>query len=226
LRKRRSPRTGSDASLMGTGLLVVLSGPSGVGKGRVREELAARMPDLVYAVSATTRPPRPGEVDGVHYYFLSEEEFQRRLRDGEFVEWARVYGHLYGTPGEPVRRLLGEGRTVIMEKDVQGARTLRRVFPEAVFVFLLPPSVEELWRRQEGRATETEESLAVRRRAVAVELAEVKWYDYAVVNDDLEQAVSTVRAIITAERCRVRRVLPDLNSAGLISGLRGKENGR
>lgn len=214
MKRRRNRRKGSDGSLMETGLLVLLSGPSGVGKGRVREALTARMTDLVYAVSATTRAPRPGEVDGVHYHFLDEEEFHRRLRAGDFVEWANVYGHLYGTPGEPVRRLLCEGRTVIMEKDVQGARTLREVFPEAVFIFLLPPSVEELWRRQEGRATETEESLAVRRQAAAVELAEVEWYDYAVVNDDLEQAVAMLSAIITAERCRVSRVLAGLSFSG------------
>lgn len=212
MRKKQNRPTGDDGlspvtSAGSPGLLVVISGPSGVGKGAVREALAASMPDLVYAVSATTREPRPGEVDGVHYHFLSEEEFRRRVDRGEFVEWANVYGHLYGTPGEPVYRLLREGRTVIMEKDVQGARTLRGVFPDGVFVFLLPPSVEELWRRQEGRATETEEVLAVRRQAAAAELAEVEWYDYAVVNDDLERAVAAVRAIITAERCRVRRVL-------------------
>lgn len=215
MRNRRNPRAGSEGGPAGTGLLVIISGPSGVGKGRVRETLAAQMPDLVYAVSATTREPRPGEVDGIHYYFLDEDEFRRRVEAGEFVEWANVYGHLYGTPGEPVRRLLREGRTVIMEKDVQGARVLRGVFPDAVFIFLLPPSVEELFRRQEGRATETEDSLAARRRAAAAELAEVEWYDYAVVNDDLDRAVAAVRAIITAERCRVERVIPRLDLPGL-----------
>ncbi|HHY95337.1 MAG TPA: guanylate kinase [Firmicutes bacterium] len=198
---------------MQQGLLVVLSGPSGVGKGRIRAALVEEMPELVYAVSATTRAPRPGEVNGVHYWFIDEAEFSRRRQQGEFVEWARVYGHWYGTPGPALRQLLGEGRTVIMEKDVQGARTLRGVFPEGVFIFISPPSTAELWRRQEKRGTETAAEISLRRQAARAELAEACWYDYVVVNDNLAEAVEKVRAIIQAEHCRVKRCLRGVCSA-------------
>ncbi len=197
---------------MSKGLLLILSGPSGVGKGRIREQLLQEMPELIFAVSATTRAPRPGEIDGVHYYFLDESEFQRRVEAGDFVEWAEVYGNRYGTPGAPIRRWLEEGKEVILEKDVQGARTLRRVFPDGVLVFILPPSQEELWRRQEGRGTEGPGEMTVRRQAAGGEVASACWYDYLVVNDDLRRAVDKVKAIITAERCRATRCLGEVQN--------------
>ena len=129
------------------GLMIVLSAPSGAGKGAIRQRLQERMPGLLYAVSVTTRPKRPGEVDGVNYHFVTPEEFQARVAAGEFVEWARVYGNYYGTPREPMETWLREGRDVICEKDVQGALSLMDIYPDAVYIFTMPPSLEELRRR-------------------------------------------------------------------------------
>lgn len=191
------------------GLLVVLSGPSGSGKGTLRRLVQELMPDVVYGVSATTRPPRPGERDGVDYYFLTRDEFLRRVERGEFVEWAEVYGHLYGTPREPMESLVAAGRTVIVEKDVQGARTLMETYRDAVFVFVLPPSLEELARRIQRRGTEPPEAREQRLRSAREELAHVERYDYCVVNEDGDprSAAERLRCIILAERCRVRRYL-------------------
>lgn len=189
------------------GLLVVLSGPSGSGKGTVRRMLQELLPDVVYGVSATTRPPRPGERDGVDYHFLSREEFLRRVEAGEFVEWADVYGHLYGTPREPMESLVAAGRVVVVEKDVQGARTLMERYPDAVFVFVLPPSLEALQQRIDRRGTESPESRARRLESARAELTFVERYDYCIVNEDgnPRSAAERLRCIITAERCRVRR---------------------
>lgn len=187
------------------GLLVVLSAPSGTGKGRLRRALQELMPDAVYGVSATTRPPRPGERDGEDYYFLSREEFLRRVDAGDFVEWANVYGNLYGTPREPMESLIAQGRTVVVEKDVQGARTLMERYPDAVFVFILPPSLEELARRIERRGTEPPRVREQRLRSAREELLHVERYHYCVVNDDLAAAAQRVRCIIMAERSRVQR---------------------
>lgn len=189
------------------GLLVVLSGPSGSGKGTLRRMVQELVPDLEYGVSATTRPPRPGERDGVDYHFLTREEFLRRVDAGDFVEWADVYGHLYGTPRQPMESLVAAGRVVIVEKDVQGARTLMERYPDAVFVFVLPPSLDELERRIVRRGTEPPEVRARRLESAREELAYVDRYDYCIVNEDgnPRSAAERLRCIITAERCRVRR---------------------
>lgn len=187
------------------GLLIVVSGPSAAGKGTVCRELLNCQPDLVFSVSATTRPPRPGEVDGKNYYFVSREEFERMVAAGEMLEWAEVYGNLYGTPRKAVVEWLDQGRDVLLEIDIQGARQVRRQFPRGVFIFLIPPSLAELERRIRERGTETEEAVQRRLASAAAEIAACREYDYVVVNDRVEDAVAKIRAIITAEKCRVER---------------------
>lgn len=189
------------------GVLVVLSAPSGAGKGTLRQSLARRRPDLLYGVSVTSRAPRPGEVDGRHYFFTDRESFQQMIAAGRLVEWAEVYGNLYGTPREPMETWLRQGRDVIIEKDVQGARTLMERYPDAVYVFILPPSLKELRRRIEGRGTEAPEVVQQRLRSATEELSRVDDYDYVIVNDDIEAATDKLWAVITAERARVERYL-------------------
>ncbi len=186
------------------GLLLVLSGPSGAGKGTVRRRLAEITP-VNYGVSATTRRPRPGEVDGKDYYFLSSEEFRNRIRRGEFLEWAEVYGSLYGTPREPLLSCLTEGQDVLVEKDIQGARTIRQRYPEAVLVFIMPPSVVDLEERVRGRGTEDTIQLERRLGRAREEMAAMTDYDYVLVNDDLDTCAHALSCIMVAERCRPLR---------------------
>ncbi|MFZ5901093.1 guanylate kinase [Desulforudis sp. 1088] len=186
------------------GLLVVISGPSGAGKGTICKELRRLSPDARVSISATTRPPRAGEVEGKDYYFKSEEEFQDMLTRGEMLEWARVYSYCYGTPRAPVAALMADGHDVILEIDVQGGLQVKQQLPDAVLVFIAPPSFTELERRLKGRGTETPEAVAERMRWARSEMKQVKQYDYVVVNDDLTEAVSKVLSIIIAEKCRVK----------------------
>ncbi|MGE5485040.1 MAG: guanylate kinase [Ignavibacteriales bacterium] len=194
---------GSPAS--GKGLLVVMSAPSGAGKGTLRRALINDRPDIVFCPSVTTREPRPGEAPGIDYHFVSTEEFERKARDGEFAEWAVVYGNLYGTPKRALDELLAAGRTVLIEKDVQGAVALRPQYPEAVYVFVLPPSFEELRRRVENRGTETRDQMCRRLESYESEVLQLDNYDYVIVNDDLDRAKRVLEGIIVAEGCRVSR---------------------
>jgi len=187
------------------GLLVVLSAPSGAGKGAIRAAVQRRLPGLRYGVSVTTRQPRPGEQDGVHYEFVDQETFERRVRAGEFLEWADVYGNRYGTPRQPMEDWLRQGIDVIVEKDVQGARTLMELLPDAVFVFILPPSLAELRRRITRRGTESPEARQQRLRSAREELHAVDRYDYCIINDDVERAADLLCAVICAEKQRVER---------------------
>lgn len=182
-----------------------MSGPSGAGKGSLRHELTRRHPDIYYGVSATTREKRPGEIDGVSYYFLTREQFQQRIETGQFVEWAEVYGNYYGTPRQPMEDYLASGRTVIIEKDIQGALTLKKIYSDAVFVFIVPPSFEELRRRIVARGTESEQALRQRLASASEELSYIDAYDYVIVNDDVKTAVDQLEAILIAERARVHR---------------------
>lgn len=185
---------------------VILSAPSGGGKTTITHELLARRSDVGYSVSCTTRPPRPHEVDGKDYYFLSTAEFLERQQRGEFAESAAVHGHLYGTLRSEVARVLGEGRHVIMDIDVQGAGQFRAAFPESVLVYVLPPSGEVLLDRLRRRQTETPETLKKRLVSALGELRAVPMFQYVVLNDDLEQAVSNVSRIIDAEGLRRERL--------------------
>mgnify|MGYP002480521231 CR=1 FL=1 len=197
---------------MSQGLLIVLSGPSGVGKGTVCSRLRSLVPELVYSVSATTRPPREGEVDGVHYFFKTREQFRAMIEAGELLEWAEYVGNYYGTPRSFVQRTIEGGRDIILEIDVQGALKVKDQFPEAVLIFLLPPSLEELRRRIVGRGTESEEAIRSRMAAALEELKLMKHYDYAVVNDTPEAACGRIQSILTAERSRRWRYDPVVES--------------
>lgn len=182
------------------GRLIVISGPSGVGKDTVLQALSQLDPRLRYSVSYTTRPPRPGEVDGVSYSFVDEPTFRRMIEAGEFLEWAVVHGNLYGTSLPRVRGCLDRGDDVVLKIDVQGAAQLRGRVPEAVFIFLLPPSLEVLRERLRARDSETDESLARREQDALNELAEAARYDHRVVNDQVERATREILDIVAASR--------------------------
>jgi guanylate kinase len=189
---------------------LVLSAPSGGGKTTIANALVSAREDVGYSISATTRAPRPREQDGVHYHFVSPEEFQRRVKAGDFVEWAEYGGHLYGTLKAEVDDVLASGRHVVLDIEIQGARAMRLRYPEAVLVFVVPPSAEELFRRLGGSAGTRAPSLVPRLRRAVEELREAPGYDYVVVNADRTEAVAEVAAILDAESKRPRRN-PDLN---------------
>lgn len=188
------------------GLLLVVSGPAGVGKGSVNNGLIERNRDIRMSVSATTRAARPGEIDGVHYFFKSEEEFKKMIDEGAFLEYMRVFNtHYYGTPKSFVEQELKEGRSVILEIDVQGAMRVKEAYPDAVLIFIAPPSMSELKTRLIGRGTESTESVERRFATAYKELDYVTKYDYVVVNDILDLAIARVEHILSAERCRSSR---------------------
>lgn len=179
----------------------MIAGPSGVGKGSIVAHLLERDPDrLALSVSATTRGPRSSEVEGVHYRFVSDDAFDAMIRRAELLEWAEVVGHRSGTPRREVDAMLASGRDVVLEIDVQGARQIRDLVPDAVLIFVAPPSLEELERRLRARGTESEERIALRLATASEELDERERFDHVVVNDDLTTASSQVAAIIDASR--------------------------
>lgn len=188
------------------GLLIVLSGPAGVGKGTVCTALRSRMPELVYSVSATTRQPRPGEIDGVNYFFKSREQFLQMIDHDAMLEHAEYVGNFYGTPRDFVDETLASGKNVILEIEVQGAMKVKDKFPEAVMVFLLPPSLAELKARITGRGTETLDTINTRMNVAVEELSLLSQYDYAVMNDEIDTACDKIRSIILAENCRRERL--------------------
>ena len=195
---------------------VVISSPSGVGKTTIARLLLERRTDVGYSVSCTTRQPRAGEVEGRDYFFLTPEAFIAARERGEFAESAEVHGRMYGTLRREVDRVIGQGRYVVMDIDVQGADQFRRVYPEAVLIFLLPPSAETLLSRLRNRKSETPEALALRLRNAVLELQAAERYGYLIVNDDLERAVRYVSSVIDAETVRRER---DPDAAGKVARL-------
>lgn len=186
---------------MNKGMLIVVSGPSGCGKGTVLAEIL-KSDRIFYSVSATTRSPRPGETDGVNYYFLTKEKFEKLIEEDGMLEYASYCGNYYGTPKKPVEDMLEQGKHVILEIEVQGAMKVMEKCPEAVFVFILPPSLKELERRLNKRGTEAEDVIKKRLSEAAGEISQAHKYDYAVINGELEKAVDDLKAIIRAEELK------------------------
>lgn len=184
------------------GKLFVISGPSGAGKSTIVRELLKSAPDLVLSVSVTSRKPRPGEVDGRDYFFVTEEEFRKKINEDYFLEWAEVHGSFYGTPRDFVLDCLNRNSSVILEIDVQGAIQVKEKFPEAVLIFIEPPDFEELERRLKERSTDDEETIRLRLQNAAYEMALSKYYNYRVVNDDLKKTVEEILKIIREEEKR------------------------
>ena len=187
------------------GLLIVFSGPSGSGKGTVLSEALKRSDDLVVSVSATTRAPREGEIDGVNYHFYDKEKFLNLVSDNGFLEWACFCENYYGTPRAYVEKMLDEGKNVVLEIEVQGAMKIKQKCPDALFIFNLPPSTEILEQRLRGRGTDSEEVINKRLETAKWEISQAQKYDYVVVNDVLEDAVDEFLAIIKGEKCNVKR---------------------
>lgn len=188
---------------MNQGRLFIISGPSAVGKGTIVRRLLESADQISLSVSATTRRPREGEEEGIHYYFLSEEAFSKKVEENGFLEHAGVHGHRYGTPKAPVLEQLARGRDVILEIDVQGAMQVKASFSGGTYIFVLPPSLEELKNRIDTRGTESPEDVALRMGKAMAEMEYLDRYDYFVVNDDLDAAVETVRSIMKAQRHRI-----------------------
>lgn len=188
------------------GILFVISGPSGVGKGTVTKALIAKNKNLKVSISATTRPPREGEIDGKDYFFISREKFQQLIEEDQFLEWANVYSNLYGTPKDFVQTNLNNNYDVLLEIDIQGALQVKQKMPDGVFIFLAPPSIEELAYRLIGRGKDSHESIEQRLKACRDEMSMMHEYDYVVVNDDVDEAVKKIEAIIIAEGCKVKNV--------------------
>lgn len=190
---------------MSKGFLLVISGPSGIGKGTICKRLFERNKDLVFSISATTREPRRGEIDGVNYFFIDEEKFSEMIKNNEFLEYAHVHSNRYGTPKRFVDEQVERGEIVILEIDVQGALQVRDLYPEAVLIFLIPPSLDELKRRIIKRGTETEDDMKIRLNNALKELKYVNKYDYAIINNELDDAIKRIETVIEAEKLKSKR---------------------
>lgn len=194
---------------MSKGLLFVVSGPSGAGKGTICKKLIEKI-DIDLSVSMTTRKPRPGEIDGKNYFFVTEEEFKETISKDGFLEYARVYGNYYGTPRATVLKKLEEDRDVVLEIDIQGALKIRDSYPKGIFIFILPPSMAELRKRITGRGSESEDDINLRLGETLKEVSYIDKYDYCVINGEINEAVNRVAAIIKAEHSRVSKDIYEL----------------
>lgn len=188
------------------GILFVMSGPSGVGKGTIKKAVLSRINGIKSSVSVTTRTPRAGEIDTQDYFFKNEQDFAQMVQNDELLEWAQVYSHHYGTPRSFVSENIEKGNDVLLEIDIQGAMQVKEKQPEGVFIFIAPPGRNELAARLGARGKDSRESIKERLDAVNWEMEHLKYYDYTVVNDKLEDAVTKVLSIITAERCKVKYI--------------------
>jgi guanylate kinase len=204
-------KTSNDAEAVLTAdyrrFVIVISGPSGAGKSTFVHELLRTEGDMVYSVSATSRARREHEKEGEDYFYLDRDDFRRRIEKGAFAEWAEVHGELYGTLRSQVDQALAAGKNVLLDIDVQGGRAVRRIYPDGLFIFILPPSMARLEERLRGRGTDSEERIRLRLENARREISLAHEYDYAVTNDDWDVAARKVLAIVTAERCRASRLL-------------------
>ena len=201
------------------GILIVISGPSGVGKGTICKALCADNPDVVMSISATTREPRSEDIDGVTYFFLTEDEFQKKIKSGAFLEYASVHGHFYGTPEQHVSDTLKSGKDIILEIDVDGAAQIRKAHPEALTIFIAPPSLTALSERLTGRGTESVGDKELRLKNAIYEIEESKHYKYIVINDDLDRAIDDVQTVVRAQKFQAKFMEPVIRSV-----LERKEN--
>jgi guanylate kinase len=188
------------------GLFIVVSAPSGAGKTSICKEVLKMLPNIRFSVSYTTRPPRPKEEDGKDYYFISDFEFKKRIAEGEFAEWAENFGYLYGTSGKTMKDFLEKGYDLILDVDPRGARELKKNYPGGIFVFVLPPSIDELKVRLRQRGFEEEKNIEKRFQKAMDEIKEIVWYDYIVINDSLNSAIDNLRSIYVAEKSRRERL--------------------
>ena len=194
------------------GVLYVISAPSGTGKTTLCKEIIDIFPNLRHSVSYTTRPPRTGEVHGRDYFFVGKDEFDRMVEAGEFAEWAEVHGNLYGTSLATLQENRTKGIDLILDIDCQGARQLKGCFRGGVYIFILPPSIEELRRRLNGRSSDSEEVIERRISNASGEIKEARWYDYIIVNDKFNEALEQLKSVLIAEQCRSTRLLQGLSS--------------
>jgi len=211
------------------GILLVVSAPSGTGKTTLCRMLLKEFQNMEFSVSYTTRKPREGEVNGRDYFFVSKEEFERMIEEGDFLEWAEVYGNYYGTSKKQVLKALEEGKDILLDIDVQGALQVKKNFPEAVLVFILPPSFAELEKRLRKRGTDTEEVIKKRLKVAREEIKKAPLYDYLIVNDKLEEAYSKLKSVVIAEKCKAERLKGQfdklIKDKEIVNLLKGGENG-
>lgn len=191
---------------MTTGDLFVISGPSGVGKTSIIRAVLDRVHNVVFSISCTTRKQRPGEINGVDYYFVTQEEFLRMVDSGKFLEWAKVHDNYYGTPADFVFENVRAGKDVILDIDVQGALSVKKTYPRAKFVFIAPPNFQALHERLKRRGTETEDRIRRRLENARLELSKIPEFEYLIINEDLEQSIESLIAIIHAERLKFERL--------------------
>ena len=195
---------------MAKGLFIVVSAPSGAGKSSICQRLLQACPEIKFSVSYTSRPPRPNEVNGKDYYFISREEFQARIDQGEFVEWVENYGHFYGSSRKTMEEFLLDGQDLLLDIESRGAKKIKQKFKGGVYVFVLPPSRLELLKRLEGRGCETDEVIQNRFEQAESELKEISWYDYVIFNKDLETAVNQLISIYIAQKCKRSRLQSEI----------------
>lgn len=188
------------------GLYIVVSAPSGTGKTSILRKVMKMFPKMLFSVSYTTRPPRPDEEDGKDYYFISEEAFRDRIAQGEFAEWEENYGHLYGTSTKTMKAFLEKGFDLVLDIETRGAKTLKKNFPGGIFVFILPPSLDELKKRLNRRGSDSEQKMEKRIEKALDEIKEVVWYDYIIINERLDAAVDNLKAIYIAEKSKTERL--------------------
>ena len=202
-----NPKKKIDADSNEGGLVVVVSAPSGAGKTSICKGVLKMLPNVRFSVSYTTRLPRPGEENGKDYYFISKQEFEKQIAEGEFAEWAENYGYLYGTSGKAMKNFLERGYDLILDIDPRGAKELKKKYPEGIFIFVLPPSIDELKVRLKRRGFEEKEVIERRYKRAMGEIKEIVWYDYVIVNDSLQLSIDNLRSIYVAEKSRRERLI-------------------